>query len=513
MAAAAAGVYVMSDNFYRAFQEGHRGPRELIKARLRVYLPFIEPLSTIYGTAEAIDLGCGRGEWLEVLQEVGFSAQGVDLDDGMLAACREIGLNVQTDEAVKFLKEQPEASQVVVSGFHIVEHIPFPDLQALVQEALRILKPGGLLILETPNPENLVVGTASFYLDPTHHHPIPPGLLSFLPEHYGYERVKILRLQESSELFDNNKLTLVNVLAGVSPDYAVVAQKAGGKEIMAATEAAFATEFGLTLDYLAGKYDQQVKALTQQAIDRAAQAETIAQQAIDRAAQAETIAQQAIDRTAQAETIAQQAIDRAAQAETIAQQAIDRTAQAETIAQQAIDRTAQAETIAQQAIDKAVQAENRASQAESMAQGMATQLSAVYSSTSWVLTKPLRGCKRMAGGDFSIFGRVTARCVLKTKQALRPIVSSSISYVLRSPTVHLRLYSLVQHFPRLHQRLRRIAINTGILDNDRHAFSPLSTSNSNMGRSGNSLTLRSPLARRVYMDLKAAIDNEKSGEN
>ncbi len=476
----------MSDNFYRAFEETHRGPRELIKSRLGIYLPFVEPLSVIYNGAETIDLGCGRGEWLEIMQKVGFDALGVDLDDGMLAACRELGLKVQTKEAVEFLKALPEASQVVVSGFHIVEHLPFPLLQVLVQEALRVLKPGGLLILETPNPENVVVGTASFYLDPTHNHPIPPGLLSFLPEHYGFERVKILRLQESKDICNNQELTLFNVLAGVSPDYAVVAQKTGTMEIMAATEAAFATEFGLTLDYLAGKYNLQVKDLiqqaetsAQQAIDRAAQAESNAQQAIDRAAQAETNAQQAIDRAAQAESNAQQAIDRAAQAEANAQQAIDRAAQAESNAQQAIDRAAQAETNAQQAIDRAAQAETSASRAESIAQGMTTQLSAVYSSTSWVLTKPLRGIKRLAVGDFSIFRRLTAICVLKTKQALRPIISFSISYVLSSPTMHIRLNNFVQRFPRLHQRLRRIALNTGILDNEDYVISPLSTSISN----------------------------------
>jgi len=434
----------MNEGFYRAFEECHRGPRELIKSRLGVYLPFVKPLLAIYAAAEAIDLGCGRGEWLELLQEVGFDARGVDLDDGMLAACREIGLNVHTDEAVKFLKELADSSQVVVSGFHIAEHIPFPDLQVLVQEALRALKPGGLLILETPNPENVVVGTASFYLDPTHHQPIPPGLLSFLPEYYGFERVKILRLQESLELSANQELTLFNVLAGVSPDYAVVAQKAGATEIMAVTDAAFATEFGLTLDSLAGKYDQQVKALAQQALYSAAQAEARAQQALDNAAQAHA----------------------------------------------------------------------RASQAASVAQDMATQLSAVYSSTSWGVTKPLRACKRMAGGAFTIWRRLKATSLIKAKLALRPVVSAGIEYVYRYPALQIRLKQFVQRFPSLHQRLRRIAaINTVNFDNDGTVLSALSASMYDRGRFSVSLTLRSPLAHRIYGDLKAAIEKAKLGED
>ena len=146
----------MNKSFYRAFEDRHRGTRELIKSRLRIYLPFVEPLFSFYTSAESVDLGCGRGEWLELMQELGFDVQGVDLDEGMLAACRERSFKVQIGDIISFLKKISDLSQVVVTGFHIAEHIPFSDLQVLVQEALRVLKPGGLLILETPNPENIV---------------------------------------------------------------------------------------------------------------------------------------------------------------------------------------------------------------------------------------------------------------------------------------------------------------------------------------------------------------------
>ena len=249
----------MNDGFYRAFEERYRGSRELIKSRLCVYLPFVEPLVSLYANAQAVDLGCGRGEWLELLKEAGFDAQGVDLDAGMLAACRDIGLKVQVRDAVGFMKELPEASQVVVSGFHIVEHIPFSDLQALVQEALRVLKPGGMLILETPNPENIVVGTSGFYLDPTHQRPLPPRLLAFLPEHYGFVRIKTLRLQEPTELADSKQvLTVHDVLINVSPDYAVVAQKGATSEQMRLFDAVFEKNYGLDLETLALRYDARI---------------------------------------------------------------------------------------------------------------------------------------------------------------------------------------------------------------------------------------------------------------
>ena len=255
----------MSEDFYRAFEDRFRGTRETIKSRLRAYLPFVEPLRGVYAAAPAVDLGCGRGEWLELLQAAGFDAQGVDLDDGMLETCRELKLAVQTGDALTFLKSLPDASQVVVSGFHLAEHIAFDDLQVLVQDALRVLKPGGLLILETPNPENIVVGSSSFYQDPTHRRPIPPQLLSFLPEHYGFEKVKILRLQESVDLSCGKILTLLDILNGVSPDYAVVARKGGEAAFLDATNPAFEAIYGLTLESAAIRYDQQADARARQA--------------------------------------------------------------------------------------------------------------------------------------------------------------------------------------------------------------------------------------------------------
>ena len=215
----------MSDGFYRAFEERYRGSRELIKGRLVAYRPFVEPLLEVYPSATALDLGCGRGEWLELLVESGFKPIGVDLDKGMLEACLERGLPVEQGDALAYLSALPDESQAVVSAFHVVEHITFDQLGTLVAETLRVLMPGGLLIMETPNPENIVVATRNFYLDPTHQRPIPPMLLAFVAEYAGFARVKTLRLQESKELVNKGDVSLQDVFAGVSPDYAVVAQK------------------------------------------------------------------------------------------------------------------------------------------------------------------------------------------------------------------------------------------------------------------------------------------------
>jgi len=245
----------MSDGFYRAFEDKHRGTLAQIKSAQRVYLPLIQPLTKLYQTPQAIDLGCGRGEWLELLVESGFEAQGIDLDDGMLAECRTRGLKVRTLDAITALKELPDESQAVVSGFHLAEHIPFEALQTLVQEALRVLKPAGLLILETPNPENITVGTNNFYLDPTHNRPLPPLLLSFLPEYYGFGRVKVLRLQEPVSLNQSRRFTIHDVLGGVSPDYAIVAQKGAPPSVLNEVGHALDLEYGVTLAQAAHQFE------------------------------------------------------------------------------------------------------------------------------------------------------------------------------------------------------------------------------------------------------------------
>lgn len=249
----------MSDNFYRAFEDRHRGSREMIKGRLRAYQPFIAPLITQFQPAKSLDLGCGRGEWIELLGEHGIQASGVDLDDGMLEACRERGLDARKGDLLSSLRALPDNSVALVSAFHVVEHIPFDDVRAAVREALRVLMPGGLLIFETPNPENVVVGTSGFYMDPSHEKPIPPDLLSFAVEYEGFRRTKVIRLQDPEALHTMPRIGVLEVLSAVSPDYAIVAQKAADPAVLSAFDTPFHTDFGVSLSALAFRYDAQIQ--------------------------------------------------------------------------------------------------------------------------------------------------------------------------------------------------------------------------------------------------------------
>lgn len=249
----------MSAGFYRAFEDRYRGSRKTITQRLQAYLPFLEPLKALYADYPVLDLGCGRGEWLELMVREGFAPVGVDLDDGMLEACEALRLPAHKDDVLSALRKLPDNSQVVVSGFHIAEHLPFELLQELVAEALRVLRPAGLLILETPNAENVTVGTNNFYLDPTHEQPLPNLLMSFLAEYSGFARAKIVRLQEPPEVHDEQAaLGVLNVLFSVSPDYAVVAQKAAAPDQLQPFDGMFDAAYGISLDQLAHRYDRVI---------------------------------------------------------------------------------------------------------------------------------------------------------------------------------------------------------------------------------------------------------------
>jgi len=185
----------------------------------------------------------------------------------MLEACRERGLSASKEDALTYIRSLSDESLAIVSGFQIAEHLSVDYLHNLVRESVRVLKPGGLLIMETPNPENLIVGASNFYMDPTHKRPIPPRSLSFLMEFYGFARVKILRLQESSELANREKVQIIDVIAGVSPDYAVVAQKSDIAEHMSLFDSAFSREYGLTLEVLASRYERRISDLEREHLE------------------------------------------------------------------------------------------------------------------------------------------------------------------------------------------------------------------------------------------------------
>jgi len=212
------------DALYAALEDRFRGRREEIKERFKVYLPYVRDLGPV------VDLGCGRGEWLEILSEAGIEASGVDTNLIQLDQCRARGLNVSDEDVLARLQRLDDASVGAVTGFHIVEHVPLKTLIRLLNETLRVLRPGGVAIFETPNPENVLVGSNYFYMDPTHRHPLPSELLEFLLESRGFAAIEILNLHpwESARMAGDSEVTKrFNDYFYGPMDYAVVGRKVG----------------------------------------------------------------------------------------------------------------------------------------------------------------------------------------------------------------------------------------------------------------------------------------------
>ncbi len=216
---------MINNSFYSRFEERFRGDRNYISSTLSVYLPLVSIIQSYYPNGLALDLGCGRGEWLELLQKNNWSVKGVDLNSVQLQHCRELGLSVVQEDVYTYIKNVETDSVAVLSGFHIAEHLSTEVLMALLHEAWRVLKPGGILILETPNPENILVGTCTFYLDPTHRQPIPPRLLGFLAEEAGFSRQRVLRLRGPAIEGDELPKDMITLTLSSYADYALVVQK------------------------------------------------------------------------------------------------------------------------------------------------------------------------------------------------------------------------------------------------------------------------------------------------
>lgn len=219
---------------YKRFEDKFRGSRALIKGRLSTYAPFLEAIERHVGAgATALDIGCGRGEWLEVLAERGWRAVGVDLNGAMIADALACGLDAREADALEHLESQTAESLGLISALHVVEHVPQPYLLKLIEASFRALRPGGIIIFETPNPENLTVGSWSFYLDPSHIKPLPPELLAFLVRDGGFDPVEIVMLNGApGDPGQGPVETVIWTLFTSGPDYAVVAVKprSGGEE-------------------------------------------------------------------------------------------------------------------------------------------------------------------------------------------------------------------------------------------------------------------------------------------
>lgn len=213
------------DGLYASFEDQFRGEREEVRRRLQVYVPVLKEAQI---TGDVLDIGCGRGEWLQLLEDEGIKAQGLDRNRVFVEECRRAGLTIIEADALTHLRRLPSESLSAVTSFHLVEHLPFEMLINMLDEMARTLKRGGLLILETPNPENLLVGGCNFYADPTHRNPIPSQTLQFLLESRGFHDTRILKLRPWDEARIEGESEIIrrfNDMFYCAPDYGIIATR------------------------------------------------------------------------------------------------------------------------------------------------------------------------------------------------------------------------------------------------------------------------------------------------
>ena len=216
------------NSFYLAFENQLRGDSHTIKHRLSSYLPYIDKLNK--DQFAALDLGCGRGEWLSLLREHGYNnLKGLDINAEMVESSRALGLEVVESDLLEYLQQQESNSLLLITGFHIIEHLPLNVLLELYQESFRVLKPGGMIIFETPNPENIAVGACNFYTDPTHNNPLPPIMSEFMAQHSGFDaKIVRLNLAKEAKYLEGSAFSDVNDILYAftkEQDYAVVGYK------------------------------------------------------------------------------------------------------------------------------------------------------------------------------------------------------------------------------------------------------------------------------------------------
>jgi len=184
------------DSLYVSLENSFRGSSELIKERLGIYM---SDLGHPIDGKPVLDVGCGRGELLELLAAEGVPAYGIEINSTYANAWAAAGLDVRVVDVTAHLRELPERSLSAITAIHVVEHLTTEELLEFLDLAVRALDAGGLLILETPNPANLIVGSDTFYMDPSHRNPIPAELLAFLVRSRGFSNAEIRYLQRSTE--------------------------------------------------------------------------------------------------------------------------------------------------------------------------------------------------------------------------------------------------------------------------------------------------------------------------
>jgi 2-polyprenyl-3-methyl-5-hydroxy-6-metoxy-1,4-benzoquinol methylase len=178
---------------YFLFEQQFRGTRSAIKERQTFYLPYFQSKELV------LDIGCGRGEFIELLIENGVKVKGIDLNQDMVDFCREKGFDVERINVFDYLSTVNDNTFDGIFMAQVVEHLSTDELLNVVSMIYRVLKPGGLFVVETINVQSVYAMSNWFYLDPTHVKPVHPETLKFFLKQCGFKQVNMEYLSPVTE--------------------------------------------------------------------------------------------------------------------------------------------------------------------------------------------------------------------------------------------------------------------------------------------------------------------------
>jgi SAM-dependent methyltransferase len=215
------------------FEDQFRGSQEDLRAR------YVGLATEFAGCSPVVDLGCGRGEFVELLREQGVEAKGVEIDQGLVESGRAAGLPIEYGDAVEWLAAEPDGSLGGIAMIQVIEHLTPGARTEVVRLAAEKLRPGGRIVVETLNPQSLYIFARAFYADPTHDTPVHPAYLEFLLRQAGFSEIGIqwrsappsdeplqpITAEGDPELLDqvNANIQRVNAILFGPQDYAILA--------------------------------------------------------------------------------------------------------------------------------------------------------------------------------------------------------------------------------------------------------------------------------------------------
>tara|TARA_B100001250_G_C19813106_1_gene796780 strand:+ start:1677 stop:2957 length:1281 start_codon:yes stop_codon:yes gene_type:complete len=212
------------DSNYLEFENKFRGNPESIRNQFSCYNSLIEKVIADIENPKFIDIGSGRGEWIQNWNKKIKDCYGLEINSKMVELTRDMGLNILQGDAITSLKGFSSSTISVITIFHMIEHLKYEELIELLSECYRVLSPCGVLIMETPSIDNIIVSTNTFYIDHTHINHIHPESLIFELDKIGYDHSKFFHIHGGP--MQNDKFSkITRILNGVAQDILFVSTK------------------------------------------------------------------------------------------------------------------------------------------------------------------------------------------------------------------------------------------------------------------------------------------------